>query len=57
MGVFSGRGVSPALGLWTFALEQIMSLCMCCWLCEDKHISEQIAPQTAMELGNVKDPG
>lgn len=29
----------------------------CCWLCEDNHISGQIAAQTTMELGSVKGPG
>lgn len=29
----------------------------CCWLCEDNHISGQIAAQTTIELGNIKGPG
>lgn len=53
----SRRGVSPALGLWTFGLEKIMGLCVCGWPCEDNHTSTLIAARTSMELGNVKGPG
>lgn len=51
------RGVSPALRLWTFALERIMRLCVCCWPCEDNRTSAQTATQTGMEMGNVKGSG
>ena len=54
---FSRRGVSPALRLWTFGLEQIMGICVCCWPRKDNHTSAQIAAQTGMELGSVKGPG
>lgn len=53
----SKRGVSPALRLWTFGLEKIIGVCVCCWPCEDNHTSALIAARTSVELGNMKGLG
>lgn len=51
---FSRRGASPADGLWTFGSEQIMRHVV--GFVGDNKISWQTAPQTTIELGNVKGP-